>query len=105
MNKSNVEMTTPSFEFSIGTTPYSVLPASTASNTPLILSTGTNVADEPKCLNAARCVKVAKGPKQATFRGFSRERDAERISLYITFRVSFGKCPLLRAVRRSRSEE
>ena len=91
----------PSVEFSIGTTPKSAFFALTVSKTARMLPSGMNVDDDPKCLNAARCVNVASGPKHAILRVFSRESEADMISRYSGFSAEFGNGPLLMRFSRS----
>ena len=80
MNISRVWDTIPSVEFSTGTTPYWARPFSTSSKTAGIDFCGTSSAERPNCCIAAMWVKVALGPKKATFIGASRASEAEMIS-------------------------
>ena len=63
MNMSSVWLTTPSVEFSIGTTPKSDRPRSTSLKTSLMEVSGTYWADEPNFWIQARWVNVAEGPR------------------------------------------
>ena len=49
MKRSSVCATTPSVEFSTGTTPYSARPRSTSSKTASIDANGSSSAPEPNC--------------------------------------------------------
>src|SRR5688572_5639086 len=63
-----VKLTPPSIEFSIGTTPCSASPRTTASNTAGIDGAATGSTPLPKCASAASYEKVPSGPRKATRR-------------------------------------
>ena len=62
-NKSSERATTPSVEFSTGTTPKSAAPAAVVRNTSSMLAQGTRTIDEPKKPSAASSLKVPAGPR------------------------------------------
>jgi len=78
--RSRVTPTVPSREFSTGTTPQSALPFSTSSKTWTIDGRNAKAVSPPKCARAAKCVKEASGPKQATRIGPCRARETDSTS-------------------------
>ena len=62
-NRSSERATTPSVEFSTGTTPKSAAPALVAWNTSSMLAHGTRTMVEPKKPSAASSLKVPAGPR------------------------------------------
>ena len=62
-NRSSERATTPSVEFSTGTTPNSAVPAAVARNTSSMLTQGTRSMLEPKNCSAACSLKVPAGPR------------------------------------------
>ena len=61
--RSSERPTAPSVEFSTGITPKSAAPDSTARNTSSMEAVGMASAASPKCLSAARSLKVPLGPR------------------------------------------
>jgi len=101
-SRSSVWLTTPSVEFSTGTTPYSQRLASTSSKISRIAATGQNSAMRPNSCTAAWCVYVPCGPRYATRTPFWMARDAERISRYTLRMALVGKSPEFCRSRRSK---
>ncbi len=62
-NRSSVRDTTPSVEFSTGTTPQSTVPDSAARNTSSMLGHGIGWISWPKCAITACSVNVPVGPR------------------------------------------
>ena len=62
-NRSSERATTPSVEFSTGTTPKSAAPALVQRKTSSMLVQGRRSMDEPKKPNAASSLKVPAGPR------------------------------------------
>jgi len=62
-SRSRLREMTPSDEFSIGTTPYSALPAAVARNTSSMLTHNTRAMLPPKNWIAACSLKVPAGPR------------------------------------------
>ena len=98
---SSVWLTTPSVEFSTGTTPKSAPPRTTSSNTPAIVPTGTVRADSPNWRFTAMWVKVASGPRYATRTVFSSDRQALKISWKTGRIASLGNGPAFTPISRS----
>ena len=61
--RSSERATTPSVEFSTGTTPKSAAPAAVVRNTSSMLAQCTRTMDEPKKPSAASSLKVPAGPR------------------------------------------
>ena len=88
-NKSNVIVTDPLVEFSIGTTPCVTEPLNTASKTSLMVTWGTSAASRVLAkLIAAWCEKDPTGPKKATDRIFSGGDSSRRVSASDSLTVS-----------------
>jgi hypothetical protein len=79
-NRSSDRETTPSVEFSTGTTPNSAVPDAVARKTSSMLTQGTRSMLEPKNCRAACSLKVPAGPRKATRCGASSARQADMIS-------------------------
>ncbi len=62
-NRSSERATTPSVEFSTGTTPKSAAPAVAVRNTSSMLAHCTCTMEEPKYAKAASSLKVPAGPR------------------------------------------
>ena len=97
-NLSSVWLTTPSVEFSMGTTPKSALPFSTSSKTSAMSFLAMKSPERPKCCMQAWCVNVAAGPRNAILKGFSRDKEALIISLKTFLSAWLGNGPLLASV-------
>ena len=102
-NRSSVWLTTPSLEFSTGTTPNSACPSSTWRKISAVVWAGANSAICPNCWRAAWWVKVPRGPRYATFTPRCSETDAEMISRKTLRRADVGNGPGLRDSRRSKT--
>ena len=103
MSSSRVWVTAPSIEFSTGTTPCSASPRSTRAKTSATVVWGRSSMLVPKERSAASWVKVASGPRYATFRRVSRETEVEMISRNTASSPRLGKPPSPKEATRSRT--
>ena len=93
--RSSDRATTPSEEFSTGTTPKSAAPAAVARKTSSMLTQSTLTIDEPKYPRAACSLNVPAGPRKATRLGVSSARQADMISRQTGATLSVINGPVL----------